>query len=151
MILVRKHDKLAWNPSGLKNIEHGQAFRDGKTVIQFVMDNLYHSVRQPWYQGLKPSSKLTSCGVAHSPVWSEGSHFSYPDRFSHSVPPKSCSGKKSSSVAHWFWVEKTPSWHTSALNLRPRSCPWIQSMTLSVPIRHMLFDARRLTNHVTTI
>jgi len=40
VILVRKHEQLAWHFLRLQDIERREALRDGQAIIQFAVDGL---------------------------------------------------------------------------------------------------------------
>jgi hypothetical protein len=149
VVLIRKHDEPAGDVFGLENVERREALCYWQAIVQFVVNDLGARFRFSisWVDIVTEKAKekvgerartqfatkerakgtLTNCGVAQFSTNLAGSHFSYPSLFSHRVPSKSWIGKNSSSDEYWFKVLKTPSWHTSALNLRPKGCPCIQS------------------------
>jgi len=46
MVLVGEHDQLAGNVPSLQHVEHGQTLRHWQTVVEFVVNYLYHG-QQP--------------------------------------------------------------------------------------------------------
>lgn len=81
VVLVWEHDEAAGDPARLEHVEHGKTFRDGQSVIQFVVNNLIRKAHGQRYtprheQNIAGRASLTSIGVAHWFVNRDGSHLS---------------------------------------------------------------------------
>lgn len=79
MVLVRKHEELAGHFASLKHVEHRKPLGHGQTIVELTMNNLKFLSAEliPYFSKTSDGcdASLTSCGVAHLSVCSEGSHF----------------------------------------------------------------------------